>query len=308
MTDDRRRSLRASGAGLCLRPNPSDQIKDPRGTMAAMVISVRKHSVGLAIALIAAVCVCTGLTGCRKTHVGKTAVPPRTTGPINDLTAIRAGDEISLSWTTPRKGMKKVFVKGFVGMRVCRLERTDSECIEAGHPILLPSGAAAKFAEELPALMTSGSPRVVYYAVEVLDHNGRSTGLTNRVPILVGAPPPPVEGLTAETSEKGVVLRWNPGPAGTEGETTIRLRRREGVPPVATEAMREGLVPFPGRPEVELSAADGAASVIDPDIHKGTTYQYRAERVFRIAADGQSLEIDGLFSPEVEVNLSNQPH
>ena len=62
------------------------------------------------------------------------------------------------------------------------------------------------------------------------------------------------------------------------------------------------------RPEMELFAKDGSASVIDPDIHKGATYQYRAERVFRIAVDGQTLEMDGLFSPEVEVNVPSEPH
>lgn len=277
--------------------------------MVAMAISIKKHSGVLPIALIAAVCVCTTLIGCQKTQMPKTALAPRTTGPIKDLIAIRAGGEISLGWTTPRKGMSKLQVNGLIGMRVCRLERTDSECIEAGRPLFLAPSAVARFVEELPALMTSGSPRVAYYSVELLDRNRRPTGLTNRVPVLVGAPPPPVQGLTAEASEKGVILRWRPGPVGTEGgETTIRLRRTEGLPLVATEAMREGLVPFPRRPEVELLAADGSASMIDPDIHNGTTYQYRAERVFRIAVDGQTLEMGSLLSPEVEINLPREPH
>jgi hypothetical protein len=277
--------------------------------MVAMAISMKKLSGVLTTAMIATVCVCIAPTGCRKTHVGKTALAPKMVGPIKDLTAIRAGDEISLNWITPRKGMSKIIVNGSMKTRVCRLEITDGECNEAGHPLLLAPGAVGTFAEELPARMTSGPPRVAYYSVELLDHNGGSTGLANRVPVLVGAPPAPVQGLTADITEKGVVLRWKPESAGTEaGQTTIRLRRTEGLPPVATEAMREGLVPLPTRPAVDLFVTGGSASVTDPDIHKGATYQYRAQLVFRIAIDGQTLEMDGQFSPEVQVNLPSEAH
>lgn len=271
--------------------------------MMAMAISRKKLSGKQAVAAIAIVSVWVAVTGCRKTQAGR-VLAPKTSGPIKDLTAIRVGDEISLNWTTPRKGMSKLIVKGSVETRVCRLERADAECIEAGHPLQLAPAAAGAFTEELPALMASGAPRVNYYSVELLDRNGRPTGLANRVPVLIGAPPVPVQGLTAEITAKGVLLRWIPGSAATEaGETTVRLRRTEGLPPVATEAMREGLVPFPTRPEVELSATDESASAIDPDVHRGTTYQYRAQRVFRIVVDGQALEMDGQFSPEVQVEL-----
>jgi hypothetical protein len=39
----------------------------------------------------------------------------------------------------------------------------------------------------------------------------------------------------------------------------------------------------------------------------GTTYQYRAERVFQRVVDRQTLEFGGLVSPEVEVNLTSGP-
>lgn len=108
------------------------------------------------------------LVGCRKTQMGKTALAPRTAGPVNDLTAIRAVDEISLNWTIPLKGVRKLLVNGSIGMRVCRLESKDSECIETGHPLLLPPSTVARFAEELPASMKSGPPRVSYYAVTLI--------------------------------------------------------------------------------------------------------------------------------------------
>jgi len=299
-----------SPATITLRPRtcqiprcrPSESEQRLNGTMVGMAISMKKLSGRQTAAAIAIVSICVALTGCRKTQV-VTALAPKASGPIKDLTAVRAGDEISLNWTTPRKGMSKLIVNGLVKMRVCRQESTHAECIEAGHPLLLAPAVAGTFTEELPGLMASGAPRVNYYSVELIDRNGRPTGLANRVPVLIGAPPLAVQGLTAEITEQGVLLRWIPESAATTGETTVRLRRTEGLPPVATQAMREGSVPFPTRPTIDLSATDGSASVIDPDTQKGTTYQYRAQRVFRIAIDGQTLEMDGQFSPEVQVEL-----
>ena len=72
--------------------------------------------------------------------------------------------------------------------------------------------------------------------------------------------------------------------------------------------MRDGLVPFDSRPEVELSATDASASVIDPEIHEANTYRYRAQRVFRVVIDGQTLEMDGQFSPEVQITLPREGH
>jgi hypothetical protein len=274
------------------------------GTMEATAILMKKLPNMLITAMIAILCICIALTGCRKTHVGKSALAPKAPGPIKDLTGIRVGDEVSLNWTTPRKGISRLVVNGSLEMRVCRLESTESKCVEAARPQLLALGAVGRFAEELPAQMRSGPPRVANYFVEILDHNEGAIGFMNRVPVLVGAPPAPVQGLTAEASEKGVILRWSPESAGTAaGETSIRLSRTEGAPPVATQAMRDGLVPLVSRPEVDLFAPDESAGTLDTRIRKGTTYQYRAQRVFRIVVDGQTLEMDGQISPEVEINL-----
>jgi hypothetical protein len=261
------------------------------GTMEATAILMKKLPNMLITAMIAILCICIALTGCRKTHVGKSALAPKAPGPIKDLTGIRVGDEVSLNWTTPRKGISRLVVNGSLEMRVCRLESTESKCVEAARPQLLALGAVGRFAEELPAQMRSGPPRVANYFVEILDHNEGAIGFMNRVPVLVGAPPAPVQGLTAEASEKGVILRWSPESAGTAaGETSIRLSRTEGAPLVS-------------RPEVDLFAPDESAGTLDTRIRKGTTYQYRAQRVFRIVVDGQTLEMDGQISPEVEINL-----
>lgn len=265
----------------------------------------KKLSCLLVIAAAVAISLYTGLAGCRKPHTGMNPLAPHRVGPIRDLTGIRVGDTISLNWTTPL--IEKAAANGSLNFPVCRLEGEASECIQAGPPLLLPVGVTGTFAEALPASMAAGNPRLAYYSVEVLDAQGTPTGLANRVPVLIGAPPGPVEDLTAEMTEKGVVLRWTPESAGPgTGLTTIRLRRTEGVDPVATQAMRDGLVPFPKRPEVELTAKDEFATTIDPQVRQTEIYQYRAQRVFRMTVEGQTFEMDGQFSPEVKVNSADK--
>lgn len=272
-----------------------------------MVVSRAKLSKLLTAAFIATVGVSLVLSGCKRARVRQTSMAPGTAGPIHDLTAIRIGDEISLNWTTPRKGVRKLLVEGSVSTRVCRFEEASKECTEARHSLLLAPGAAGNFAEELPASMAAGPPRVAYYGIEITDRDGKPTGIANRVPVLAGAPPPAVEDLTAEKTQNGVTIRWHPEPPSTAGgETRIRLLRTEGPDLAATQAMRDGLVPIPVRPEVDLFAVDGSAGAVDSGVHTGNVFQYRAQRIFRIVADGQTLEIDGQISPEVEVNVAGE--
>jgi hypothetical protein len=145
--------------------------------------------------------------------------------------------------------------------------------------------------------------------VELLDAGNKAIGLANHVPVLVGAPPAAVEGLTAEVSEKGVVLRWNPeSSVAAMTEISILFRRTEEHSPAPTEALRDRPDSLARRAEVDLSTKNESESLIDRDIHKGTTYQYRAQRIFRTVVDGQTLEMVGQLSPEVQVDLPNEPH
>jgi hypothetical protein len=145
--------------------------------------------------------------------------------------------------------------------------------------------------------------------VELLDAGNKAIGLANHVPVLIGAPPAPVEGLTAEVSENGVVLRWNPeSSVAATREISILFHRTEELSPAVTQALRDRPASLAGRAEVDLSTKDESEILIDGDIHKGTTYQYRAQRIFRTVVDGQTLEMVGQLSPEVQVDLPSEPH
>lgn len=205
----------------------------------------------------------------------------------------------------PNSGAKKLAANGSIETRVCRREETTGACEAAGQPLLLAPGSAVSFSEVLPEGLTAGAPRVLYYEVELLDGSGEPTGLSNSVATLAGAPPPAIRGLTAALTDKGVWLRWTPfaSDAGAEG-MAVQIHRIEILPP-ATQAMRDGLVPLPTREVQNFMVEDGAKSgqALVASGGKGGTYAYQVQRVFRTEAGGQTLELDGLLSEPVRVDI-----
>lgn len=265
--------------------------------------------IGVRFLTAVALCVIAALSGCRKPSV-QGPLAPQLRGPVKDLVAIRTGDEISLGWTVPKRGTGKLMVNGLIKVQVCRRESMTGDCTDAGAPWQLARGATGSFSERLPAALASGTPRLLYYSVELLNREGRSTGLSNSVTTLAGAPPQAVFGLTAAMTSRGVLLRWKPdGTANDTEETKVRLRRTEIIQTPATESMREGLAPFPPKPpEVDLFVQDGTGQALDTGIRAGNTYAYTVQRVFQVKINGQTLELDGQLSPQVLINTANGIH
>jgi hypothetical protein len=269
------------------------------------------------LVLCSAICACALLAGCKRPGA-QGPLAPELRGPVTDLTAIRAGDEISLAWTMPQRGVRKFTANGVIEVRLCRRESKAEPCTDAGAPLKLAPGAAGTFSEKLPAALGTGEPRVLYYSVELMDRSGRPTGLRNSVPTVAGAPPPPIEGLTAETTGKGVLLRWKAFEAKdtTEGQnggmretTIVRLHRYEMADQRATEAVRAGgMLPAVATVGIALDVEDGARSgqALDAQIESGKSYHYRAQRVVQIRVGDQTLEMAGLPSNPAEVSTASE--
>jgi hypothetical protein len=218
---------------------------------------------------------------------------------VADLAATRRGNQVSLTWTMAKKNTDKLLLKGNVAVRICRKQAVGA-CDPAGADLLLAPGAAGSFTETLPPALTSGSPRVLSYSVELRNHNGRSAGLSNAALVLAGAAPAPVTGLTAEMRKSGVVLRW----AGRDDAAPepIRLHRKLLTPPAAKP--KEGLLaPQPEPLEQNLLVEPGARAghALDKDIRFGQTYEYRAQRLARVALDGETLELASELSAPVRI-------
>jgi hypothetical protein len=274
----------------------------------------RIHWAALPVALTAALAIglAAGLTlaGCGTPAAPQ---PPSLNLPdrVTDLSAVRAGNQVSLTWTMPRKNTDKLLLKGNVAVRLCRREKT-GDCAPADGELFFAPGAAGAFTETLPAALTTGPPRPLDSFVELRNRHGRSAGLSNAAPVLAGQAPPPVTGLTAEVRKPGVVLHWTALSAAQEASpTAIRLHRKLLTPPAAKP--HAGLLaPSPEPVEENLLVAScapegrtGSCHALDKSIRFGQSYEYRAQRVARVTVNGKTLELDGELSVPVRVEAQD---
>lgn len=225
---------------------------------------------------------------------------------VTDLAASRAGNQVTLTWTMPKKNTDKLLLKGNVPTSVCRKEG-HGLCVPAGDLQLAP-GADGSFSETLPLALASGTPRALSYFVELKNRNGRSAGLSDAAIVLAGQAPPPVTGLAAEIRKAGVVLRWTAiAPAQEPIRTAVRLHRKLLTPLPAKP--QQGLLAPPPEPVeqsllVDSAPAQGrveAGRALDKDIRFGQVYEYRAQRVTRVSVEGETLELAGELSAPLRV-------
>jgi hypothetical protein len=231
--------------------------------------------------------------------------------PVDDLTATRAGDTVTLHWTTPRRTTDRLLIKDPVRAQVCRKTIADN-CESAGE-ITVQAAAVAQFHDTLPAALLLGPPRVIRYFVELKSPHGRSAGLSNAAEILAGTAPAPVAGLNAEVRADGVALHWQAGDA-----TPVRLDRVLLTPsakkPAKTRSVEgsakagKSLMPAAQEPVERNLLAEGTASgtlsgSLDPSAHFGESYSYTAQRVARVEENGHTLELGGPVSEPIRVEV-----
>jgi hypothetical protein len=218
---------------------------------------------------------------------------------VGDLAATRNGNQVSLTWTMPKKNTDKLLLKGSIAVRICRKQAVGA-CEPAGADLQATPGAVGRFAETLPPALTAGTPRALSYFVELRNRNGRSAGLSNAAVVLAGEAPAAVTGLTAEMRKSGVVLRW--AAAGGAAPEPVRLHRKLLTPP--TSKPKEGLLaaqPEPLEQSLLVEPAAQAGRALDKEIRFGQTYEYRAQRVARVVVDGRTLELAGELSAPVRI-------
>jgi hypothetical protein len=236
--------------------------------------------------------------------------------PVTNLTASRAGNQVSLAWTMPRRNTDKLLLKGNLPVRICRREG-EGACAPVPASLLFAPGAPAAFTETIPPALAAGAPRTLTYFVELPNRKGRSAGASNAAVALAGEAPAAVVSLTAEVRKDGVVLRWTPdSPSGPFSHAAIRLHRTLLTPqPEAKPKSQQGILAPPPEPlERTLLVDSGAAGrALDKEIRFGQTYEYRAQRVVRATIlermydprknESLSLELAGPLSAPVRVEV-----
>jgi hypothetical protein len=223
---------------------------------------------------------------------------------VTDLSAVRAGDQVALTWTMPTKNTDKILLKGNIAVRVCRNQTTDSSCAAVTTLILAP-GADGAFVDVLPRNLAAGSPRAITYFIELNNRKGRSVGPSNTTDVLAGEAPPAISDLTAELHRDGVLLKWAPVPPGTP-PVAVRLKRKLLTPPLKKSS--QGPLSEPAEPpEQNLLVEPGthAGQALDTHVRFGQTYEYRAQRVIFVPANGQTLELASALSAPVNIDVLN---
>jgi len=259
-------------------------------------------------ALFAALAASLALAGCGMPGAPQ---PPSLDLPdrVDDLSAVRTGNQVALAWTMPKRDTDKVPLKGNVTVRICRNESAAQGCFAAAM-IELSSGADGAFTDILPPALTGGAPRVLTYFVELDNRKGRSAGLSNGVQVLAGEAPAAVDDLAAEMRREGVLLRWEPAPPEA-APVAVRLVRKLVAPPANQPAKpKSAQGPFAPRPEppertLLVEPALHLDRALDSSIEFGATYEYRAQRVARVAINGETLELAGPLTSPVRIAAVN---
>jgi len=222
---------------------------------------------------------------------------------VTDLSAERNGNQVSLTWTMPKKNTDNLLLKGDVQARICRKESAAGACVTAATEQFAP-GADATFTDMVPPALASGEPRTLTYFVELQNRKGRSAGLSNDASVLAGQAPAAVAGLAAVMTRDGVLLHWSPD---TQGMAIIRLERKLLMPTQTSQAKQQGPLASPSEPaEQTLFVRTGLSQgrALDKDIRFGESYEYRAQRVARVTVGGRELELDGPLSAPVRIDAA----
>src|SRR5262249_24327964 len=144
-------------------------------------------------------------------------------------------------------------------------------CEAAGDAKFAPE-AQADFTDHLPSALTTGSPQLITYTVELRNHRGRTAGPSNPAWSATGPAPSPATSFAAEIHADGVLLHWQ---STSDASTLIRIERK--------------LVPKPG-----TSSKPDSASV-----RKGT--EVPAQQTLEVAYvaqhdSGQAYDKDAAFN------------
>ena len=220
--------------------------------------------------------------------------------PVEDLTAVRAGNNVTLAWTMPKRTTDKLPLKSDIEVRICRREGT-GECDQVGGAMLLSPGKSGSFEDALPQVLASGVPRPLRYFVELKNRKGRSAGLSNEAVVVAGQAPSAIEGLHADVRKDGVVLSWK-----AQDETSaVRLHRKLLTPPPA-KSQESLLSPPPEPPEQNLLVTNpSAARTLDRNIRLGESYEYRAQRISHVSYEGKTLELASELSAPLRVDATD---
>ena len=229
--------------------------------------------------------------------------------PVTDLGAVRKGDRVYLEWTVPAETTDRLAVRRLGPTRICRSLEAMRECANPVGEVLTPqiSGRipqptkSAKSAGKVQANYTDSLPQTllvekpsaqIFYAISVLNKNGRGAGISNIVHVSAVAALLPPTDFRAQVAAEGVVLSWTRIPHASE---TPELRHSYRVYRRLEGGDSDAVVG-----EVPLDAS--ATQLVDHSFEWEKTYFYRATMVTEIHEEGRpEVQFEGDDTPAVKI-------
>ncbi|MCI0347893.1 MAG: fibronectin type III domain-containing protein [Acidobacteriales bacterium] len=168
---------------------------------------------------------CTAVVMLVACGVSRAPLPPslHLPRPVQDLEVSRKGDKVTLTWTVPQHSTDDELLRRHLGVtRVCRQiagkVTACSQPIAELTPDQLPQPQSTDDGKTLPAkatfteslsneLQQQNADGVATYAVEVLNTNGRSAGLSKVVEIPLAPIPEPPSQVVTQMWPESVLLR-----------------------------------------------------------------------------------------------------
>ncbi len=226
--------------------------------------------------------------------------------PVVNLSAVRIGDSVHLTWTMPARTTDHLPLRHPVAVRICRAV-DGGPCTNAGTLSVAP-GAAGAYTDALPSSVTQSPDRLLRYEVFLQNHAGKSAGPSNPAYSVAGKSPAAVSGLSGQVRQDGVLLSWTPVPDSGRS-ITFRIERLQLTTPAAQEARSSPLAPSAPSPTQMLvvHGRDGEdpGHAIDTSALFNQRYRYVVERVASLDASGRPAEIQGPPSEAVEVTTTD---
>ena len=282
-----------------------------------VVVAGRRVALLVLQAGAAGLAVCLLLAGCGSPGI---PLPPSLKLPtlVHDLQAQRIGDQVLLHWTMPTETTDGQPLRTPLAVELCRGVGT-RPCSPVNVPQSAP-GAAATTTDLLPAALTSGPAQLLGYSVRVRNATGRDAGQSNLAYSASGDAPPPVTGLRVESTERGVLIHWQPIPASSATELLFTRSFLSGSSSQAAGAARLGAdatglaatqantaepgeqvlhVPLRVVPEGRTRSLELRA--LDANVHFGQSYQYTAQAAASRTIDGKQVEVRSVMSPAVTI-------
>lgn len=240
--------------------------------------------------------------------------------PVRDLAAARVGNEVHLHWTMPKNTTDRVALQGEQRAHFCWTRGAAPgpegktpprpvpstglrDCHAAGDAMFAPN-LPADFTTNLPAELISTSPQMVSYFVELQNRSGKTAGPSNPAYVATGSAPPAIEGFSASTQPRGVVLHWQP--AAAEPGLVLRIHRTLITAANTPKLNETARTPPVQQQTLEIGLGQGdPGQALDSDAALDHIWQYRIERVRRITADQHTVEVAGLPSPSATIDAKN---